>query len=175
MLAMLKKILLTLSLLFTALPARADVPTWSTGPSVTFIRSGFDCGPSDAACLTMLRAGAGWTLRYNTGIRSPDGQTAYVSIDGTLFADLSTLPTSGGMSIAAGPSFYNGLIGLEAGYKLFEVIDGASTEGLFTLDGGRRNLFFLVSLSVNLLLSPKLTLPSGAQPAPLPPNYFRPF
>jgi len=158
--------------------ARAEVPDWSTGPSLAFARFGFDSKPgSSDPSLNVLRAGAGWTLRRNLSMRSPDGQVAYLSLDGTLLADLGTLPTSGGMSVAVGPSFYNGLFGVQVGYKLFSVVDGAPTEGLFTLDGGKRNLFFLLSISINLATGmPQLTpsTAAGAAPAPthLPPNYF---
>lgn len=80
------------------------------------------------------------------------------------------------MSLAVGPSFYNGLVGCQVGYKLFEIVDGAPTEGLFALEGGRRNLFFLISLSINFAIGelPRAAVPIGVQPAPahLPPNYF---
>ena len=175
-----RRLIAALALLASCLqPAFADVPTWSTGPSVAFARFGFDGKPgSSDPSLTVLHGGAGWTLRYNTSIRSKDGQTAYVSIDGTALADLATLPTSGGLSLSAGPSFLNGLFGVQTGVKLFEVADGQPTEGLFTLTGGRREVFFLLALSVNFVLSMPAEEHVGmtAQPpAQLPANYFRPW
>lgn len=149
------------------------LPDWSMGPSASFARFGFDGkdGSSDPT-LSMLNGGVGWTWRWNTPARSKDGSLAYVSLDLTALADLSTLPSSGGLSFAAGPSFLNGLLGLEAGVKLFKVYDGTPTEGLFTLAGGRRNVFFLLEFSVNVLFD-RVSPPLGGLAAP--PVERRPF
>jgi hypothetical protein len=65
--------------------------------------------------------------------------------------------------------------GIQVGAKLFEFSQDGPVEGLLALSGGRRNLFFLVSLSTNLLLGAKPL--AGAKFAsisdrPLP-NYIR--
>lgn len=165
---------------FLARPLRAQVPDWSQGPSVAAMAFRFDCRPGGSdPCVKALGAGAGYTLRWNSPARSRDGQLAYVSLDLTALADFSSMPASGALSVAAGPSFFNGLVGVQAGYKLFELVDGAPTEGLFALAGGRRNAFFLLSLSINFAFG---QLPHTAQygavlvpPAADPPNYYRPL
>jgi hypothetical protein len=81
---------------------------------------------------------------------SSDGRVAYMSWDVTGLAQLTTLPVAGGLSVATGPSFDNGLIGIQVGAKVFELSQHGPVECLLALSGGRRNLFFLVSLSTNL-------------------------
>jgi hypothetical protein len=174
---------------FLAIPgeALADVPIFSTGPSVSFFRFGFklndpsNASSGDKAGVDVLAAGVGWSVRWNPSkLVSKDGQVSYMSLDGTIFGNLGALPTSGGMSIAAGPSFYNGLVGLEVGYKLFELTDAPNRpmEGLFAGGyGGRRNVFVLVNMSVNLLFqgsNPTLhAAKKGASANEIPPNYWR--
>jgi hypothetical protein len=167
------------ALLASAGAARAGVPLISTGPSVSFGRFGFERdqnNPSvDKPAFRVLAAGAGWTLRINPRkLVSADGRIAYLSWDASAFAQLTTLPIAGGLAVATGPSFYNGLFGVQVGYKLFELSEDHPAEGAFALTGGRRNVFFLVSLSTNLLFirkqPPGSAAATSAQP-PLP-NYI---
>jgi hypothetical protein len=159
----------------------AQVPLISTGPSVSFGRLGFQRDTTNPAVnkatFDVLAAGAGWTLRVNPSkLVSSDGRVAYMSWDATALAQLTTLPIAGGLSIATGPSFYNGLIGLEVGVKLFEFSQAHGPEGLLAWAGGRRNVFFLISLSTNLLLGSNAPTDSAGTRAsaehPLP-NYIR--
>jgi len=149
-------------LLLCAGTAAAQVPDWSHGPTVAFGRFGFDCAPTNDACFTMLKAGAGWTLRRNFAF-SPNRQLAYASFDMTALADLSTLPSSGALSIAAGPSFWNGLVGIEAGVKLFEVGDGIPTAGIMAGEFGRRSWFSLISLNIGQFILGELPKSGGAK------------
>jgi hypothetical protein len=173
-------VMLVLLLLAAAGVARADIPLMSTGPSVSFGRLGFEHDPeqpgADKPTFRALAAGAGWTLRFNPPqLVSKDGRIAYMSWDLTALAQLATLPLSGGMSLATGPSFYNGLIGIQVGCKLFEFSEEHEPEGVLLGAGGRRNLFFLVSLSTNLtFLKDKAAAKSATSVAErAPANYIR--
>lgn len=174
-----------LALLWSA-QARADVPTISTGPSVSFFRFGFklndptNAKSGDKAGVDVLAVGAGWSLHYNpTVFQSADHQIAYASLTGTVLGQFDTLPISGGLAVAAGPSFYNGLVGLQVGYSLFNLSANLPMEGLFAGGaGGRRNVFVLCNVSINLLLqgsNPLIhTAAKGAlSPQATPPNYWR--
>jgi hypothetical protein len=171
-----------LMLLASAGMARAQVPLLSTGPSVSFGRLGFErdlTNPRvDKPNFRFLTAGAGWTLRINPPkLVSADGRIAYMSWDATALVQLTTLPVAGGLSVATGPSFYNGLVGLQVGAKLFEFSQDGPAEGLLALAGGRRNLFFLVSLSTNLLFDRNNSTAKEAKTAmnTARPNYMRVF
>jgi hypothetical protein len=176
-----RSVLCALLVLASTAVARAQVPLVSTGPSVSFGRLGFQRDLNhpgvDKPGFNVLAAGAGWTLRINPPkLVSADGRVAYMSWDVTGLAQLTTLPVAGGLSVATGPSFYNGLVGIQAGAKLFELTQDGPTEGLLALTGGRRNLFFLVSLSTNLQFGqgrPPASAKSAAISERAPPNYIR--
>jgi hypothetical protein len=159
--------------------ARADVPQFSTGPSVSFFRFGYklndpaDVTKGDKAGVDVLAIGAGWSVHWNpSALVSKDGRIAYMSLTGTALAQLNALPVSGGLALAVGPSFYNGLFGLQVGYKMFELAENRPMEGLFAGGaGGHRNVFVLLNVSMNLLFAK----PAGAKGAPMgppPPNYW---
>lgn len=161
--------------------AHADVPLISTGPSAGFTRIGWKAKDptrlnlGNDTSIDVLAAALGWSLRINPPKLCPKN-VCWMSWDFTLFANISGLPTSGGVSLATGPSFYNGLGGFEVQYNLVSGYDvpGRGPEGLFTgNNGGIRNLAFLFTVSTNLLLK---ILPGSSSKVgvagPPPPNYW---
>ena len=173
--------LLALLSVFMAVPSRsalADVPTISHGPTVAFMRFGFAKDPSNPTNNTptfnMITAGAGYGVELNPrAFLSPDKKIEWLSIDVTAFAQLSSLPKGGALSLAVGVSTYNGLLGIQVGGDLFNIVDGQDTEGLFTLSGGVRNIYFLIPIHFNFGSAPPPP-PPGAMAAPPEhlPNYI---
>ncbi len=164
--------------------AHADVPLISTGPSVGFTRIGWKAKDptrlnlGNDTSIDALAAALGWALRINPP-KLCKNNVCYMSWDFTLFANVSGLPTSGGISLATGPSFYNGLGGFQVQYNLISGYDvpGRGPEGLFTgNNGGIRNLAFLFTVSTNLLIQKLMGSPSKVGVSgPPPPNYGNPF
>jgi hypothetical protein len=170
---------LFVGLLLITSTAHADIPAWSTGPTVAFTRFGFvrDTNGGDASSVTAVNAGAGWSLHWNVGrnMLPMERNVCPVSIDFTALASLQSLPSAGGMDVAVGPSFWNGVLGVEIGVELFRIIDNTASEGLFALNGGKRAMFFLLNINIGQFEIGGGTAPPGALKAALPRSRFNYF